>query len=350
MSVRKRNEFLDGDESEEELGNGYGSEADEGRGAIANKRRKLGNEDHGSDEDISEDDEEPTKSTKPTTTDPRFDFSHFDAEDEEDEQSAQHPEDDDEDNNTSDPDHALNTTSTNQAPKSNKKPKDLLAYEAVSKKLRRSGVIYLSRIPPFMKPQTLRHHLVPHAPRAGLGRIFLTPEDGSTHAKRVKTGGNKKRSHTDGWVEFLSKSEAKSAVEKLNGKTMGGKKGGWYYDDMWNLKYLKGFKWDHLTEQIRAENAERTARLREEVRRVRRENRVFVEDVERGKMVEGMERKRRERGGGKEEVEKGGGGGGERSGRQQMKFKQRKVKRKEEREKDAAEAFKLSEGIRKKIF
>ncbi|PIA88994.1 Pre-rRNA-processing protein ESF2 [Cercospora beticola] len=342
MSVRKRNEFLEGDESEEELENGYGSDAEEGRGAIANKRRKLDSEEDRSDDDISEDDKPPAKSTKATGTDLRFDFSHFDAEDEEDGHPAEHPEDEDEANLSGiDNDNDPNDTTTN--PKL-KKPKDLLAYEAATRKLQKSGVIYLSRIPPFMKPQTLRHYLLPHAPKSGLGRIFLTPEDSTSHSKRIKNGGNKKKTFTDGWVEFLSKKEAKLAVEKLNGNIIGGKKGGFYHDDIWNLKYLKGFKWDHLTEQIRAENAERTARMREEVRRVRKENRAFVEDVERGKMVEGMERKRRAKG------EREGGGDGEgSSGKQQMKFKQKKAKQKEEREK-VAEEFRLSEGVRKKIF
>ncbi|GIZ41667.1 hypothetical protein CKM354_000496600 [Cercospora kikuchii] len=327
MSVRKRNEFLEGDESEEELENGYGSEAEEGRGAIANKRRKLDDAEDRSDDDS------------------RFDFSHFDVEDEEDEHFAQHPDDEDDANLSAGDEDEPNSTSTKSK---SKKPKDLLAYEAATRKLQKSGVIYLSRIPPFMKPQTLRHYLLPHAPKSGLGRIFLTPEDPTTHTKRIKNGGNKKKTFTDGWVEFFSKKEAKLAVEKLNGNIIGGKKGGFYHDDIWNLKYLKGFKWDHLTEQIRAENAERTARMREEVRRVRKENRAFVEDVERGKMVEGMERKRKLKG----EREGGGAGeeaGGEGNGKQQMKFKQKKAKQKEEREK-VAEEFKLSEGVRKKIF
>ena len=33
-------------------------------------------------------------------------------------------------------------------------------------------------------------------------------------------------------------------------KFSGGKKSGFYHDDIWNIKYLSGFKWSHLTEQI----------------------------------------------------------------------------------------------------
>jgi ESF2/ABP1 family protein len=133
----------------------------------------------------------------------------------------------------------------------------------------------------------------------------------------VKSGGNKKKSFTDGWVEFASKREARIAAETLNGNIIGGKKGGFYHDDLWNIKYLKGgFKWSHLTEQIANENAERQARLREGIRRTREENKAFVEGFERGKMEEGRERKR---------AEKEKGRGGQNSG-----LAQRKVKNKEE--------------------
>jgi ESF2/ABP1 family protein len=155
--------------------------------------------------------------------------------------------------------------------------------------------VYISRVPPFMKPHTLKHFLEEHAPK-GLGRIFLTPEEHTRYLQRKKSGGNKKKSFTDGWVEFVSKNDAKAAASILNGNIMGGKKGNYYHDDLWNLKYLKGFKWSHLTEQIAAENAEREARLREEIRRTRKENKAFVEDIERGKALEGMDNKRKAKG------------------------------------------------------
>ncbi len=109
----------------------------------------------------------------------------------------------------------------------------------------RSGVIYISHVPPFMKPHTLKNLLSPFAP-SGLGRIYLTPEDQDRRQARVRAGGNKKRNFVDGWVEFTSRKEAKMVVETLNTRSIGGKKGGYYFDDVWNLKYLKGFKWRHL--------------------------------------------------------------------------------------------------------
>ena len=186
-----------------------------------------------------------------------------------------------------------------------------------------------------MKPQTLRHFLTPHASK-GIGRIFLTPEDHAAHTRRVKSGGNKKKSFTDGWVEFVSKREAKIAAETLNGNIIGGKKGNFYHDDLWNMKYLNGFKWSHLTEQIANENAERAARMREEVRKTRKENKAFVEDVERGKMMETMEARRK--------VKQDNGGIVEKAGRSK-EFKQKPIQQAREREKPSEQVSRMQKMI-----
>ena len=311
MSIRKRNEFLDDDESGDEAGSGYDSEAaEESKGALtgrASKRRRI--EGARSDEDLSglsedeggEDNQAAAANVPTAALGP--DQAELDGKDEDDEDLPFEAEEDD----------TAKPSRKHSAPKSATK-----AQKAASK----SGVVYISRVPPFMKPQTLKHYLSPHAP-SGLGRIFLTPEDHAQHARRIKNGGNKKKSFTDGWVEFASKREAKIAAQLLNGNIIGGKKGGFYHDDLWNMKYLRGFKWSHLTEQIANENAERAARMREEVRRTKVENKRFVEDVEKGKMLEGMEGKRRAKG---LEVESGGGGEGAR----RKEFKQRKVQRQQD--------------------
>lgn len=159
----------------------------------------------------------------------------------------------------------------------------------------RSGVVYLSHIPPFMKPQTLKNLLMPYA-NSGLGRIFLTPEDSDRRHSRIKNGGNKKKSFVDGWVEFVSKREAKMVVDTLNTRTIGGKKGGYYFDDVWSLKYLKGFKWHHLTDQIANENAERDARMRAEGSASRSQMREFLRNVEKSKIQETRKKKKVARG------------------------------------------------------
>ena len=97
--------------------------------------------------------------------------------------------------------------------------------------------------------------------------------------------------YTDGWIEFVRKKDAKNAVDLLNARTVGGPKGTYYRDDIWSLRYLKGFKWTHLTEQIAAEAAERTSRMRAEISKSARENKEFVRNIERAKMVDGIESK-----------------------------------------------------------
>lgn len=285
MPVRKHNEFLDGNVSEDEYQIDSGSDKEEGRGAIAkasSKRRKLSNSPEFSDE---ENDDDEVENGEETGTDAEIEENERDATEERGRAVKKRKDDLYDDGNEED--SAVQTSKAHQ-----RMAKQL---QASQKAVHKSGVIYLSRVPPFMKPHTLKHFLEPHAPK-GIGRIFLTPEDHATHTRRVKSGGNKKRSFTDGWVEFLSKKEAKIAAETLNGNIIGGKKGNFYHDDLWNMKYLKGFKWNHLTEQIANENAERAARLREEIRKTREENRAFVEDIERSKMLEGMERKKKLKG------------------------------------------------------
>jgi ESF2/ABP1 family protein len=323
MSIRKRNDFLDDGDSEDDAQldheSGREEESKVGLASRLNKRRKVNSDSEASDDDTIDD--------KPGARDSRFQFKHHDDGDDftildgkdvdENEEGEFLEEGDDEDG---DGDGTSSGKTPEELAKSKKKmEKQLLVAQRAARK---SGVIYISRVPPFMKPHTLKHFLSPHAP-SGLGRIFLTPEDHVAHTRRVKSGGNKKKSFTDGWVEFVSKREARIAAESLNGNIIGGKKGGFYHDDLWNIKYLKGgFKWSHLTEQIANENAERAARLREGIRRTREENKAFVEGFERGKMEEGRERKRAEKEKGKKEA-------GATDGGHSASIAQRKVKHKE---------------------
>jgi ESF2/ABP1 family protein len=275
MTSRKRNEFLDHGLSDEEEDAGYNSEEqEESRGARSIKRRRV-DQDSGdeSQSDFDDEDEEALDKTSaitpkpaPATSKGRFELDDEDADD--------FIPEDDEDASDNEILHEDDTTTTREKTVKPLTQKQLLKSQKAAKK---TGVIYISRIPPFMKPATLKHYLTPYGT---IGRVFLTPEDPVAQKQRVRNGGNKKKSFTDGWVEFSSKKDAKAAAETLNGNI--------YHDDMWNMKYLTGFKWSHLTEQIANENAERAARLRAEVARTRRENKSFVEDVERSKMLEGM--------------------------------------------------------------
>ncbi|KAK9362740.1 hypothetical protein V1504DRAFT_417864 [Lipomyces starkeyi] len=159
-------------------------------------------------------------------------------------------------------------------------------------KIEKSGVVYLSRIPPYMKPAKVRQILS----RFGeLDRVFLAPEDPKSYARRVRFGGNKKRNFVEGWVEFKDKKKAKLAASTLNGNIIGGRKGSYYYDDILNIKYLPKFKWHHLTEQIAYENQVRQAKLRAEISQATKENKAFIRNVERAKMIEHIQEKKQKR-------------------------------------------------------
>lgn len=279
MAPEKKNEFLDASDSEEEQVQGYDSEDDLRKGGRTAKRRKL----DASDDDLS-DAEEDGGALLPDTEDDK-------AGDVEDDEETKEQEEDDRDAST--------VRSTRKKKAENAEPdlpdlarslkKNLVATEAQIKK---SGVVYLSRIPPFMKPAKLRSLLEPYGK---INRIFLAPEDSAARARRVRAGGNKKSLYTEGWVEFVKKKEAKAACELLNAQTIGGKKGTYYRDDLWNLLYLNGFKWHNLTEQIAAENAERTSRMRAEISKTTKENKEFVRNVERAKMLDGIQAKTKKR-------------------------------------------------------
>ncbi|OBA21888.1 hypothetical protein METBIDRAFT_77436 [Metschnikowia bicuspidata var. bicuspidata NRRL YB-4993] len=158
------------------------------------------------------------------------------------------------------------------------------------KKIKRTGVCYLSSIPPYMKPVKLRSVL---SKFGKLDRIFLKPEDPTSYHRRVKYGGNKKKRFTEGWVEFTKKTDAKLCAETMNGNILGGKKSSYYHDDIINIKYLPGFKWFDLTQQISKENEIRQAKLALEISQQAKLDKSFVNNVERSKHYE---RKRKAQG------------------------------------------------------
>ncbi|KAK8009976.1 Pre-rRNA-processing protein ESF2 [Apiospora arundinis] len=275
MAPQKRNAFLDADESDEDIG-GYQSEEELQKGGSRSAKRRKVDDDQLSDDDeddiVSQDEDEKIVKGKGKPKAAKAQQSKKSAAGSDDEELEEAGSDDEDD------DDSL----AGELPGLSKPltKKNLVATE---KAIKKSGVVYLSRIPPFMKPQKLRSLLEPYGK---INRIFLSPEDPTAHSRRVRNGGNKKRSFTDGWVEFLNKKDAKAAVELLNARTIGGKKGTYYRDDIWNLLYLKGFKWHNLTEQISAEAAERASRMRAEISRTNKENKEFVRNVENAKIAD----------------------------------------------------------------
>lgn len=116
-------------------------------------------------------------------------------------------------------------------------------------KVDKSGIVYMSRVPPHLKPLKLRQMLEVHAQ---LGRIYMAPkENAPKKAKKHGASGQKQgKQFGEAWIEFKDKKQAKAVVEMLNCAPMGGKNRSRYKEDLWTLKYLPKFKWDHLTEEI----------------------------------------------------------------------------------------------------
>jgi len=164
--------------------------------------------------------------------------------------------------------------------KTKAKPRLLKESEDYRSKLEKRGVIYLSRVPPFMKPNKLRTLLEMYGE---ITRLYLSEEDESIRKRRKKNGGNGSKQFTEGWIEFSEKSTAKEVADSLNNSRIGSKKGDYYYDDLWNLKYLKGFKWEFLTEKFSYERRVREMKMRASMVEAKQQTAEFIELVEKNK-------------------------------------------------------------------
>ena len=100
-------------------------------------------------------------------------------------------------------------------------------------------------------------------------------------------------------------------------------KKGPHCDDLWSVKYLRGFKWEMLTEKVAYERRVREQRLRVEMVNAKREIREFKEKVEEGGKFEMMVQKKKKKGGGKKGKMEGGGEMVEKKGKR--KFRQIKA-------------------------
>jgi len=138
------------------------------------------------------------------------------------------------------------------------KPLQIDSIASYNATVDRSGIIYISRIPPGMGPSKVKHILSNYG---DIGRIYLVAADSSSSSSK-RDSGKKHKPHRfiEGWVEFLDKKVARSTAEALNAQTIGemaiskgSKKNGGskkWKDDVWTMKYLPRFKWNMLSEQV----------------------------------------------------------------------------------------------------
>ncbi|KAJ9106878.1 hypothetical protein QFC19_003007 [Naganishia cerealis] len=169
------------------------------------------------------------------------------------------------------------------------------------------GIVYISRLPPGMTHQKVKHILTGYGE---IGRIYAQQKDAplatanNQSRKRKHTSAN----YTEAWVEFKDKKIAKVVAEMLNASTIGGKKGDRWRDDIWTMKYLSGFKWEMLGEQvgeypaafegdmslvnlrwgrcIAYERQAHSARLRQELSKSRAEQSEYLRNVELARVLE----------------------------------------------------------------
>ncbi|KAJ5648108.1 hypothetical protein N7490_004480 [Penicillium lividum] len=290
MTTRKHNDFLDVAASDDEDVNdrGYDSEdkVAESKGrAVKRRKRAADTQDFfglQSDEDSEGDDSEveesrgkgkSRKQTKATTS--ASDEDKSDAENDAEEGGDDLDEDDE---------SAYLDTATKSKSKA-VKPIDLKTL-GKKKKKQKLGVVYLSSLPPYLKPMALKSILEKRG--FPLTKVFLSKRVNDTKQRK----SNKRQLYSEGWVE-LRKKDAKIMAESLNAQTVGGL--GYYRDDLWNMKYLSGFHWDDLTDQINRERAERESKRRVEDARAHKEEKMFLAGVEAGRVADGMAKKNEEK-------------------------------------------------------
>lgn len=146
----------------------------------------------------------------------------------------------------------------NELQEAHAKPLQRDKLAKLKERVDKSGIVYMSRVPPHLKPLKLRQMLEVHAT---LGRLYMAPKEAAP--KKGKQGSNSQKQgkqFSEAWIEFKEKKQAKAVVEMLNCTPMGGKNRSRYKEDLWNLKYLPKFKWDHLTEEIGTTHAPATHR------------------------------------------------------------------------------------------
>ncbi|KAJ8610813.1 hypothetical protein CTAYLR_006441 [Chrysophaeum taylorii] len=145
-----------------------------------------------------------------------------------------------------------------------------------------------------MKPEKVRHLL---SQFGEVTRVYLEEEDGAVAKRRRKEGKSRKKMYVEGWIEFGDKKVAKNVAASLNNTPIGKVKTKEFYaQDLWNLKYLKGFKWDHLTEKIAYERRVRGLQLREQMANAHRMSADYLKNVDQRKAIAAMESRKHARG------------------------------------------------------
>ncbi|KAK4686452.1 ESF2/ABP1 family protein, partial [Tremellales sp. Uapishka_1] len=201
----------------------------------------------------------------------------------------------------SEAENAVASTSALPRAASTKKPS---TSRSKKRKVLTPGIVYISRLPPGMTPQKVKHLM---GRWGDTGKVYAQKRDAPTQSNPAQQ--NKRQKHaqanySEAWVEFLDKNVAKTVAGMLNAEMIGGKKGDRFVldppdhsgaalmivfrwrDDIWTMKYLSGFKWEMLGEQVAYERQAHTSRLRAEITRSRTEQGEYLKNVELARVLE----------------------------------------------------------------
>ena len=156
-----------------------------------------------------------------------------------------------------------------------KNENDELTVQELREKIKRSGVLYMSRVPIGMKIIDIRRLLEDY----GIQRCYFIP----LKKKLKNVDGKRVQAYKEGWIEFEDKLYAKLAEYELNGKPIGGNKKCIYRDELWNLKYLQKVKWNDVGESMTLEKKIQEKKLKMEIKQGDRENNFIVKNYEKSK-------------------------------------------------------------------
>ena len=112
--------------------------------------------------------------------------------------------------------------------------------------------------------------------------------------KKAKT--SKRNIFTEGWVEFRRKKIAKRVAVNLNNNRVGGKRRSRWYDELWQIKYLSGFKWANLSERLAYEQAVKGQRMRTEVALAKKETAFYQQNYDKNRILRRREKRAEEKG------------------------------------------------------
>ena len=187
------------------------------------------------------------------------------------------------------------------------------------RKSKKTGVVYLPRVPKYMGPGEAKNYFQSFGFQ--IARSFFRKESPKARSLRGytpdssrfftffslcfffsffffflgrKRGGNLLRTlYSEAWIEFERKSHAKMVAKSFNSQRVGGKAS--YANDIWNIRYLSGYKFEDLMEEEVYKKEKHDRELRQQIQLAKEETQNYMETVQLAKKIEYAKQKRRER-------------------------------------------------------